>query len=445
MQSGVGKYMRIVAGVVALILFTFASIPASGETAFTAKTLGDHGNVTVMEVTGNYDARNPDGSVNADPRQAIAKEFYRQHKDEYDFLVIFTNFDFKMPQSDTAAFFSPVKNDTKGIGLSLFDNSSLYGSSGKLQGTIDMGNTAVLVINPMDQGYEKTLDLISHEMMHRWAAYVKFKDSLGNLSPALLGTDNNHWSFLLSTNASLMYGSTWQDNGNGTFTSVKAEKYYSPLDLYLMGFIDKAQVPPLLLIDNPDIDPQRVSQPGITITGTPRYITIDDIIAAEGERVPGPTEAQRTFKSAFIFATSPGSFDGSELSGLESIRNGWITRYSVLTDGAGLLQVASTVKESLPVNPGIIPPVTIPRTLPANLDDAVTWLISNQKSDGSWIDLDQTTERDTSEAVTALKGFDQASSSYVSATQWLNSVSSGSTDYLARTIEALANAGLDSG
>ena len=64
---------------------------------FTAKSLGDHGNVTVMEVNGNYDVDNPDGSVNAITRQAIAKEFFKTHKDEYDYLVIFTNFDFTMP------------------------------------------------------------------------------------------------------------------------------------------------------------------------------------------------------------------------------------------------------------------------------------------------------------------------------------------------------------
>ena len=66
-----------------------------------------------------------------------------------------------------------------------------------------------------------------------------------------------------------------------------AEKYYSPLDLYLMGFYDKTQVPPMLLIHNPDIDPARMPETGVTISGTPRYITIDDIIAAEGERIPG--------------------------------------------------------------------------------------------------------------------------------------------------------------
>jgi len=89
-------------GVPFIWIAIFFSLGISGlcfSQDFTAKTIGDYGNVTVMEVTGNYDAKNPDGSVNDIPRQIIAKEFFKTHKDVYDFLVIFSNFDFEMPDS----------------------------------------------------------------------------------------------------------------------------------------------------------------------------------------------------------------------------------------------------------------------------------------------------------------------------------------------------------
>ncbi|MEW6215865.1 MAG: hypothetical protein AB1478_11805, partial [Nitrospirota bacterium] len=213
---------------------------------FTAKTLGDYGNVTVMEVTGNYDAKNPDGSINAEPRQVIAKEFFKTHKDEYDFLVIFSNFDFQMPDAEARAFYLGVKNDIQGIGQQLFDNSALFGSNGKLQGTIDIGNISNIVTNPLDPEFEDTLSTLGHEQMHRWGAYVKFKDSNGNVSTVLLGKELSHWSFLLNSYGSVLYGNQWQDNSNGTFTSIGARKYYSPLDLYLMGFYEKSQVSPML-------------------------------------------------------------------------------------------------------------------------------------------------------------------------------------------------------
>jgi hypothetical protein len=316
---------------------------SSGDNTFTAKsftvnTLGDYGNVTVMEVTGNYDAKNPDGLINTLPRQEIAKEFFKNHPDEYDFFIIFTNFDFSMPDASAKAFYLEVKNDVQGIGKSIFDNTSFFGSNGKLQGNIDMGNISTLITNPADPEFEETINNLAHEQMHRWAANVKFNyPGVTSGSTALLGKDNNHWSFLLDTDASVLYGNDWQDNGDGTFTSVGTNKYYSPLDLYLMGLFDKSQVPPMLLIDNEFIDRTKLPEVGTTITGIPTYVTIDNIIAAEGDRIPNASVSQKSFKTAFILITRPGTFTGNELSGIENIKNAWAGRFSALTYGKGTI------------------------------------------------------------------------------------------------------------
>jgi hypothetical protein len=180
--------------------------------------------------------------------------------------------------------------------------------------------------------------------MHRWGAYVKYKDAYGSIKTDLLGKNASHWSFLLDSGASLHYGNAWQNNGNGTFSSTGAGKYCSPLDLYLMGFSDKSKVPPMLLIENPSIDPWALPEPGITISGTPRHITIDDIISAEGERVPNALTSQKVFNAAFIFITTPGSFTGNEWQGIENIRNAWAGRFSALTGGQGTIaEVAPSI------------------------------------------------------------------------------------------------------
>ena len=396
-----------------------------------------------MEVTGNYDANKPDGAINAEPRQAIAKEFYKTHKDEYDFLVIFTNFDFQFPEADAQAFYMGVKNDVQGLGIDIFDYTSLFGSSGRLQGTIDMGNISNLVADPVDPGFEETLSTLAHEQMHRWGAHLRFRDADGNVSTDLLGKDNDHWSFLLNSYGSVLYGNYWQDNGNGRFTSSAASKDYSPLDLYLMGFNDKAQVPPMLLIHNPDIDPERLPENGITISGSPRSIAIEDIIAVEGERVPGTTDSQKAFRTAFIFITEPGTFVGDELYGIENIRNGWVTRYSVLTDGKGIMQVAPVLKDDLPLNPGVFPPPADPRTQPPDIEDGVTWLRNNQKPGGSWMDLPLTTVRDTAATVAALNNFPLADEQSSLGVQWLDSRDPENVDYLSRKIAALSDSGQD--
>jgi hypothetical protein len=353
----------------------FISADASAQ-EFTAASLADYGNVTVMEVSGGYDAKNPDGSVNSGPRQAIASEFFRTHKDEYDFLVVFSNFDFPMPDDGHAkAFYMGVKNDTRNIGIDAFNFTQAFGSTNdRLQGMIDMGNLRSLATDPMDPKFNETLYLLSHELMHRWGAHARFRNSDGSISTALLGKDQDHWSFLLDSGGSLLYGNRWQDNGSGTFTSLAPQnemKLYSPLDLYLMGMIDKAKIPPMLLIDSPGADPGRQPEAGVTIPGTARTVTIDDIIAAMGPREPDASASQKSFKTAFIYITQPGTFNPDAIYQIENIRNGFVTRHSILTDGQSIVEVAPTSKDDIPVNPGILPPSTTPRTSPANISEGV--------------------------------------------------------------------------
>ena len=320
---------------------------------FMATTLGDYGNVTVMEAIGDYDAKNPDGSLNAMPRQEISKEFLRTHPDEYDFLIIFSNFDFPMPDASAQAFYLEVKNDVQGIGKQLFDNSVLFGSNGKLQGTIDMGNVISHATNPADPNFEKTVITVSHELMHRWGAAVRFLDTNQTVSTALLGKDGTHWSFLLDSDGSVLYGNDWKDNGDGTFTSMTANKYYSPLDLYLMGMIDASRVSPMLLIENQAIDPARMPEIGATISGTARAIAISDIIAAEGERIPNASASQKSFKTAFLLITRPGTFDGNILPGMENVRNAWAGNFSSLTYGEGTIE-------------GVAPSLTVAISFPSD-------------------------------------------------------------------------------
>jgi hypothetical protein len=63
-------------------------------------------------------------------------------------------------------------------------------------------------------------------------------------------------------------------------------------------------------------------------------LTIDNIIAAEGEKgAECLFVAKKAFKTAVIFLTSPGTYTGNELNGIENIRNAWAGRFSSLTNG----------------------------------------------------------------------------------------------------------------
>ncbi len=437
-------------------MFVFLSLaPVYADAAgLTATTIGDVENVTVMEVGGDYNALKTDGTPNNEARAAVTQEFYRTHSDDYDFLVIFTNFDFQMPVLGAKAFYTNVKNDVQGIGVDLHDYSSLYGSvSGQLQGLVDMWNIENLAHDPVETDFDQTLLTLTHEFMHRWGVQVQFDDGSGTPSKALLGPDGKHWSFLFDSGGSTLYGNNWRDNGDGTFTSIQTEqgstetplgRIFSPLELYLLGFVDKAQVPPMLLIESPTIDPGRMPEVGVTIPGTARTVTIDDIIAVEGERVPTAADAPKNFKIGFIYLAVPGTTDPAHLKGIENIRAEFIKRFSILTNGEGLLEVKPTSKDSgLPSNPGVTPPTVDPRTVAANVNDGVSWLMANQQAGGFWQDNPETVDLATAAGVQSLSKFPVAAQSVQSAAAWLAAGQSANTDYLARKIEALAAGGQD--
>jgi Glucodextranase, domain B/FG-GAP repeat/Carboxypeptidase regulatory-like domain/FG-GAP-like repeat len=301
---------------------------------FSARFIEDRGAVTVMEIEGNYDANNADGSINAAPRQLIATEYFKNHPDQ-DFLTFLTTFDYAMPEATAKGYYLTVKNDTHGINQPIFDYTGQYGSNGKLQGTIDMGNVTALAGNVYGPKLDETVTVLNHELMHRFGAYVRYKNPDGTLNTALLGKDSAHWSYLLDSKGSLMYGNGWKANGDGTFTSTSKQSAYSPLDLYLMGMIPKEQVPPMLLIDNPAIDKTLMPHLGDTISGTAKTVTIDDIIAAEGPRIPNAASSQKQFNVGFVLLTRAGDNTTAATAAIETLRKAWAGRFAELTQGKG--------------------------------------------------------------------------------------------------------------
>lgn len=280
-----------------------------------------------MQAVGSYDASYSDSSAIETTRQKVSNEYFKTHTD-VDFLVILSTFDYALPETDTQGFYLEVKNDTQGIGREQFNNSSSFGSSGRLQGTIDLGNIT-------NRNLDEAITTLSHEISHRFGAYVKYKDTDGNINSSLLGKDNSHWSYLLNSKGSLLYGSNWQANPDGTFTATNIRNSYSPLDLYLMGIIPKEQVPPMLLIDNPSIDKTKLPKLGDTITGTAKTITINDIIAAEGERIPTVADSPKTFSIGYILLKRPGDNTSKIAETVELLRKGFAGRFTELTQSKG--------------------------------------------------------------------------------------------------------------
>lgn len=213
-------------------------------------------------------------------KDEIAQAFYANNTDVFDFLILFTNFPVLVTE---IADFLPVSNKVSGLGKVLLDSSAVYGSFGKLKGIINMGN-----INKYDTettaGLNQAENYLMHEILHNWSGAVKFIDDQGKKNTSLLREpDLVHWSYYAGF-VSPLGGSGWQDNGDGTFTSLTSQmtdsskKKFADIDLYLMGLIPAREMEPIMYLV-----PKEKGALGNTIEATSKYVTINQIIAAEGE------------------------------------------------------------------------------------------------------------------------------------------------------------------
>ena len=410
------------------------SFPTTGS--YTPRLQGSRNNVAIVEMAGDYSRNLASGEFNVEPRTEVAKEFYRHYADRYDFIVVFSNFEYST--GDAVAFYVGVKNDTRGLGMPLFDNGPEFGSRGVLQGYIDMAALSRYTLNPADPRFEQAMRVLSHELLHRWAAQVRFVDSNGQTSPLLLGRDGSHWSFMLDTGGSVQYGNRWSDNGNGTFTSRPDRQFFSPLDLYLMGMLKREEVPPFFLIRNPEVQAGRLPEPGVTISGTRQDITIDQIVAAEGARQPDADRAQKQFRLGFVLLTRPGQTPtDAEIQSVAAVREAFETRLAALTGGRAIAQAFLEPNQlAVGTAPTIGDPVLRGGGAPANMPTALAWLRGRQQAQGDWADNPSTRLRDTVVAASALTG-NGDQSPVDRALAWLSAHNTSNTDYAARRISAI--------
>jgi len=271
----------------------------------------------------------------------LSRLFYDTHDDIYDYLILFTDFDVSL--GGAYAFEITVRNDVRGLGdlrpgSDVFDNSSSFGSAGRLQSFMHMGEISRYPDDPYDRlpgttSANSPVSLLAHEAGHRWLAFARFMDG-GEPSTALLGRQLAHWSFFMDSDASFMEGNDWEDNGDGTFTTVAILERYSALDLYLMGFIPPEEVARFFLVTYPDPDRGAGSAPrtGVTVSGEAKWVAIDDIVAAQGPRDPSWQTSQRQFRQAFVLLVQNGQSPKPEsIDRLETLATAWQQYFSEMT------------------------------------------------------------------------------------------------------------------
>lgn len=377
------------------------------------------GNVQIVEYQGPYRA-----NVDADPvdhavRQAISQSYYAVQPDDYDFLVVFA--DFPVDFGGFSGFHFQVANHVEGIGRPLHAGAPAFGSQGRLLGYIDMGDRLRLPMLPGGHDHDALLDTLMHEIMHQWGVYVRYRDDNGQANDSLLGQHGSHWSFFADTDASVMYGARWQEQGAGRFRVIGIRERYSPLDLYLAGFLPAEQVPPIRLIRSFQGSPADLPRLGTVIDGQPELIGVERIVAEEGPRLPSYAQARRDYRAGLMLLVRPGQPPRPEMLGrLEMLRMQAQTRFTALTLGRGVLNIG----RARPTPGGEAgAPATIGSDLPlrpdADLDLAGNWLLSRQFAAGHWQDKPSTRTLDTALAAAALRSIGDTDAAVASAATWL--------------------------
>jgi hypothetical protein len=271
---------------------------------------------------------------------AIAKAFFREFADDYDHLVVFLDFSQNLG-GNAFAFEVTIKNEIQGIGIDVFDFSQQVGSKGRLRSFLQMGSLSRYPQDPNTTflGTNTTLDILGQESGHRWLAFTHFIDENGQRSDALLGRDGSHWSFCHNSLASDMEGNEYRQDATDRFTTVDATSRFSPLDQYLMGLIPPGDVPPFYYVD-PCFDRGKGPEIGIGIQGRRVDVTVDQIIAAEGPRVPAANRAPRSFNMAFIVVGPDSGPSEAAIAHVDRIRAAWEPYFAQATDGNGAVSTA---------------------------------------------------------------------------------------------------------
>lgn len=174
---------------------------------------------------------------------------YRHFPDAFDWIV---NFGLYSARGLASGRYNPVSNQIQGIGRSIFDWTSTYGSSGALRGVIDLL-------------YKGTTPL-THEIFHTWAA----PDLASDLGLNTVFGGFAHWGALAHPTRSSVFGrpptmAGFTDEGEGVFTASEGNGGILPMELYLMGLAPASDIGSYTYVSNVT---KWTRIPG---SGSPRY------------------------------------------------------------------------------------------------------------------------------------------------------------------------------
>ena len=217
--------------------------------------------------------------------KVISNKVYTYLKDEFDFIFILS-IEEQQPSGVAYGLSYKLKNDVAGIGAEKYDNTSSYGSEGKLKSIIYMPRTEYILNGPF-----------LHEIAHYW----------GNRG-FIPSTVNGHWGYS-SVGGQLggfdelidLGNNTYQGKFNGvssfgTFANGGNSLPYSTIELYVMGLLNAEDLTDVQVAENP----QDILGNGKFSADRIITLTAENLIVENGIRVPSAQDSQKSFNAITI-------------------------------------------------------------------------------------------------------------------------------------------------
>mgnify|MGYP006110755291 FL=1 len=286
-----------------LNLFLLLSINSFSQT----HTIEIHPNgrvASILMTTAEYNSWiSNDDFNNSTISEPLISDIYQKFEDDFDFIFLILNEETQPSNLNYAGQLKRVSNTIEGTGVDISDDSSDFGSAGKLKSLIQLTQIDFLLSGPT-----------SHEILHNWGNFVIPSESVSdfgtNLTSSTLG---GHWGFTGGSTKGQLGGfdqNTLVDNGNGSYTidsfgpnaNGANSVPYNELELYLMGMIPLSEVAAFdgfttitSLADN--------GNDTWTLEATKTNYTPASLNTLLENRVPSSTTAQKDFKALVIVIT----------------------------------------------------------------------------------------------------------------------------------------------
>ncbi|MBN2361231.1 MAG: hypothetical protein JXR83_17380 [Deltaproteobacteria bacterium] len=363
------------------------------------------GDIVVMEGDDGYAYVGSDGHIYFDDNTIfdVANRVLAYTDDSHDEIVIWSTF--AQTGADYAAYYLPLSNDVAGLGDCNERNGENQGCrydnapGVRVQGLIYMSSieswremeyNIYYRSRPLDDLDAMVYGGIGHETIHRWLAALRFvHPGTGQVSKQMLGESLAHWHPCVDGDGSMLYGWDWDEQSPGTFELLAESVRYSDLDLYAMGVLPPDSVRDWFIIENgnstelarlmsdfgysfngnisagpglfvpiPPVDYidevlgryYPAFAPHITATGDRLDLFIDDVIAAEGPRLPEYGRAPTTLRQVWALVTAPGqrlSQVAGFVSAVDSVRQYYERWFAQKT--RGLMHVCTKLSGDCPV------------------------------------------------------------------------------------------------